>query len=205
MDDPRTLAFFDGPLVLGDLTLRPLSLMTLVLSEHFDLTIVLSGGRADGLSKEELDAQLAVFVWMQTTPTDEVLQSARDGTWQAFRLASFSEDLSLAALLLLELRRHRETIEAARFRVMGGDTKSGGTFHPSWIARAVHLATMHRGWSERFVLWHLPYTRLLQYEHCALRGLGWRTAHPEAPGSAAQQLAALETAAAAAAPEPEDW
>ena len=26
------------------------------------------------------------------------------------------------------------------------------------------------GWSEHYIMWELPFTRLLQYRHCALRG-----------------------------------
>lgn len=196
MDDPRLLAFLDGPLKLGDITLRPLSIQTILLSEFFGLTVVLSGGEVNGLTQAALDGQLSVFVWMQSADIVEVLQSARDDSWRKFLDVRFSEDNTLAAVLILELRRHRDTLAAARFRISGGSSESG-IFHPSWYARNVHLMSYQRGWSEEFCLWHLPYTRALQYDHCVVRSLGWKTVHESEVGTSAPgavQLAKLDAA-----------
>lgn len=207
LSDPRALAFLEGPLDLGEgMTLRPLSLGSILLAEHFDLSVVLSGGDASGLTKEELNAQLGVYLWMQSAPIPEVLQAAREGTWEKFKNTNLSDELTLQAVLVLELRRHRDALAASRYRTLGKGS-DGGPFQPCWHARIVHLLTYQRGWSEAFVLWHLPYVRAMHYEHCMMRSLGWRTDKGLASGSgtpAAQQLEALEKAAQAL-PSEDTW
>jgi hypothetical protein len=38
-----------------------------------------------------------------------------------------------------------------------------------WTASFVFTLARETGWSERFIFWELPLSRLLQYQHCALR------------------------------------
>jgi len=58
------------------------------------------------------------------------------------------------------------------------------------------------GWSESFLLWHLPLARALQYYHCALRAsLAW-TVKPGPPVQA--QINKLEQWAAALTPDEDD-
>lgn len=53
------------------------------------------------------------------------------------------------------------------------------------------------GWSEQFIVWELPFSRFLQYRHCALRGNDvWTvplSAAPKLQASAVEEhLAKLE-------------
>jgi hypothetical protein len=38
-----------------------------------------------------------------------------------------------------------------------------------WTASFVFTLARETGWPEHFIFWELPLSRLLQYQHCALR------------------------------------
>ena len=38
-----------------------------------------------------------------------------------------------------------------------------------WTASFVFTLARETGWAESFIFWDLPLSRLLQYQHCALR------------------------------------
>lgn len=206
--DPRSLAFLDGPLTLGEgesrVVLRPLSYGSILLAEYFGLTVVLSGGHVEGLSKQDLDGQLAVYVWMQSAPIDEVLQAAREGAWEAFRRVTFSDDMSLAAVLIQQFRAARDSLDASRFRATGGTAESG-IFHPSQAARMVRILTGGDFTREAEALWHIPFTRAMQYDHATVRSLGWRTLQGST-GDATETAAKVKRLEAAANEQTQsDW
>ena len=51
---------------------------------------------------------------------------------------------------------------------------------PAWLAGYVIGLAMNTGWSEDFILWRLPLSRGLQYQHAALYANGAKTVPNEA-------------------------
>ena len=192
-------AFLEGAWELGELELRPFSLGSLVLARQMDLSLILGGGDVRGLNVEEVDRQLAILVWMQSATITEVLAAARDGTWkEAFSGSKFTREGYAAALLLDELRRVDVLTLAAVVSLVPKPGRSDeeppqNMIAPSWIARRVFRIARGTGWSEDYILWHLPLPRALQYFHCSLWEDGAWTVEPSAPVS--QRLEHLEAAA----------
>jgi hypothetical protein len=58
------------------------------------------------------------------------------------------------------------------------------------------------GWSRNFILWELPLSEVLQYNHCALRAMNCWTVKPMP--DAAEQLARLEADAKREADEDDE-
>jgi hypothetical protein len=46
---------------------------------------------------------------------------------------------------------------------------------PAWVASYVIGLAMNTGWTEDFILWQLPLSRGLQYQHAALYANGAKT------------------------------
>lgn len=199
VDDLLDAAWLEGPTTIGEYSLRPFSLGTLLLATRFDLSLVWSGGAVIGLDKASLDGQLATYVWMQSSPLAEVLEAARDGTWEVVKRVNLSVSMTLAAVILSEIRRHKALIDAATFRVGGGKPGKAGQFLPGWFARKLHLLTFNRGWTAEYVIWHLPFAQAEQLEHCVMRGLGWDTYKKGSEVAVADKVAQVEAAARKAA------
>jgi hypothetical protein len=60
-----------------------------------------------------------------------------------------------------------------------------------WTASFVFTLARETGWPEHFIFWELPLSRLLQYQHCALRAHDVWTV-PVAPPPQAQLTRLLE-------------
>jgi hypothetical protein len=61
---------------------------------------------------------------------------------------------------------------------------------PVWVASYVIGLAMNTGWTEEFVLWELPLSRGLQYQHAILYANGAKTVPSESTMEA--ELARLE-------------
>lgn len=61
---------------------------------------------------------------------------------------------------------------------------------PAWVASYVIGLAMNTGWTEEFIVWELPLSRGLQYQHAALYANGAKTVPSDA--TTERQLADLE-------------
>ncbi len=203
--DIRELAFLEGPLRIGPLLLRPLSLMSMFLAELLGLTVVLTGGDRPP-SVEELRRQVYLYLFIQTAKPSVILQTVRESTWSAVPSAVQGEDdgLDIPAIILDDLRRQRTIIIATRFKVRGGGKFK--SYSPSWLALSVNAVALDRGWSEDWILWHLPFVRVPEYRHATAlnRGLRTRPADDSAAADSKAELAKVEQAAALVS-APAEW
>lgn len=197
-------AFLEGPLNVGGFILRPFSLGSLLLAEKMGLSLVLNGGVIIGMTPEEVYRQAAFYAWMQGSFTDDVKQVVRMGVADKIKLPVLNEDS--VSVIILEIRRMYELVKMARVKVTGGKSiNDTELFHPCYPARFVSLIAGDHGWSEDFIYWNLPYSRIFQYEHCILRKLKWRTVKMDGQSSIVASLAAVEAASAKAATQDRDW
>lgn len=198
MIDLRDLAWLEGSHEIGPLTLRPLTWGSMLLAEVMDITVILYGGEIIGHSKQDIDEQLSLILWMQSRPVPEILQCVRDGTWIEFRhiIKPADDGLDVHAAVLLWIEHQSSMLKASRFGVAGSSGKVM-PFPPHWLGRKVEIITKQRGWSAEYVLWELPLAQAEQIEQCILIGLGYRTKAPDgSAGDAAVKLKAAEAAVA---------
>jgi hypothetical protein len=70
-------AFFDGPVDVGNLKLRPFSIGSMTACRKLGLTLFM--GEGDKLSAEEMQRQVVAFAWVQSAPLATVQRALREG------------------------------------------------------------------------------------------------------------------------------
>lgn len=195
MIDLRDLTWLEGSHDIGPFKLRPLTWGSMMLAEVMELSIILFGGEIAGHTKQEIDEQVSLILWMQSRPVPEVLQAVRDGSWEDYKgiIQPSDAGLDVHAAVLLWVGHQAALLRASRFETTGKKSGKSSPFPTHWLARKVEIITRQRGWSAEHVLWELPLAQAEQIEQCIILSLGYRTKTPSAPAAAAaSQLQAAE-------------
>jgi hypothetical protein len=97
-------AFFDGPVGVGNLKLRPFSIGSMTACRKLGLSLFL--GHGDALTAEEMQRQVVAFAWLQTAPLATVQRALREGTAEDF-IARFEFEVMPGDLKKLEAEINR--------------------------------------------------------------------------------------------------
>lgn len=118
-------AFFDGPVDVGSLKLRPFSIGSMTACRKLGLTLFMGSG--DNLTAEEMQRQVCAFAWIQSAPVTVVQRALREGTAEDF-IARFEFEVMPSDLKKLEAEINRISELAA---VAAVDTVSRETARDS--------------------------------------------------------------------------
>lgn len=114
-------AFFDGPVDVGNLKLRPFSIGSMTACRKLGLTLFM--GEGDALTAEEMQRQVVAFAWVQSAPLATVQRALREGTADEY-IARFEFEVMPGDLKALEREINRISELAA---VAAVDTVSRDT------------------------------------------------------------------------------
>lgn len=114
-------AFFDGPVDVGSLKLRPFSIGSMTACRKLGLTLFM--GEGDALSAEEMQRQVVAFAWVQSAPLATVQRALRDGTADE-HIGRFEFSVLPADLKAIEreINRISSLAEAAAIDTVARDT-----------------------------------------------------------------------------------
>ena len=113
-------AFFDGPVNVGSLRLRPFSIGSMTACRKLGLTLFM--GEGEGLSAEETQRQIVAFAWLQTAPLATVQRALREGNAEEYT-ARFEFEVLPGDLKVLEreINRISQLAEAAAVDTVARD------------------------------------------------------------------------------------
>lgn len=97
-------AFFDGPVNVGSLRLRPFSIGSMTACRKLGLTLFM--GEGDALTTEEMQRQVVAFAWLQSAPLATVQRALREGTADEY-IARFEFEVMPGDLKKLEAEINR--------------------------------------------------------------------------------------------------